>query len=80
MLFPWNLVSLHRFKRISLFLSFEAIACCLAAPVYFLTIFGVNWLDFCLCFGFLWLSGKKILQNTYRSPPYIIFPFPVPLC
>lgn len=47
--------------------------CYAAAPVYFLPIFGVNsnWFDFRLCFGFLWLSGKKSLQNTYRKPPSI---------
>lgn len=73
MLFPWNLVSLHIFKRISLFLFLRGNSVlCSCFCIFFAHIWGEqHWFDFCLCFGFLWLSGKNSLQNTYRKPPSI---------
>lgn len=86
MLSPWNLVSLYRFKRISLFLFLQGnrVLCSCSC-----TLFAHIWGEWQLVWFLLmlWLSGKTSPQNTYRKPPsvalswrWVFFPSPVLLC
>lgn len=86
MLSPWNLVSLYRFKRISLFLLFQGNSVsCSCSCILFAHIWSERQLVWFSLM--LWLSGKTSPQNTYRRPPsvalnwhWVFFPFPVLLC
>ena len=92
MLFPWNLVSLHRFKRISLFLFLRGNSVlCSCSCILFAHIWGerqLAWFSLMLWFPLaLWqeepaeyLQKASLNSTELALRLYSIFPFAVLLC